>query len=233
MLPVTEELGVTVGQFSIQTVIGFIAGMLALALFTKHFTQRKLKKVVIIVLISGIIAFVGFATAQSLSQIYIFAVFLGICFALGSMTPSQILVNNWFGEKYRAKVMSIFLAIFTIGPSTLIVVMNFIIVSLGWRGAYYMLAAGFVVCILIIAFVVKWSPEEKGIKCIGDLTGEESEELANIDLPGLTFKEAKKKTAAWFCILSVIFFTIGSSAILVHNMLTLVMGDLLRLLQQV
>ena len=224
MLPVTEELGFTVGQFSIQTAIGAIAGMIALALFTKYFTQKSLKKVVIIALIAGIIGFIGFATAQSLTQIYIFAVFLGICFALGSMTPSQILINNWFGEKYRAKAMSIFLAIFTIGPSALIVATNLVIVSAGWRTAYYMLAAGLVVCILIVAFVVKWSPEAKGIKRIGDLTSEESEALANADLPGITFKEAKKKPAAWLCILSATFFTIGSSAILAHNIPTLVMG---------
>ena len=228
MLAVPQDIGSTIGQFSMhQTILSF-ASMGALAIATRFFTQKHLKKTVIISMIIGAIGFFGFAAAHSIAQIYGFAIAFGICFGLATMTPSQILISNWFGEKYRAKAMSIWLSLITIGPSGLVLVVNAIILGPGWRWAYAVLGICLLLCVPIIIFVVKFSPEEKGIKRIGDLAETESGAAQHTDLgrsaKGVMFKDAAKKPWTWIVLISIAFITMGSGAILSHGVPTIVMA---------
>ena len=226
VLSVPQDIGTTIGQFSMhQTILSF-ASMGALAIATRFFTQRYLKKTVVISMIIGSIGFFGFAMANSIVQIYGFAIAFGICFGLATMTPCQILISNWFGEKYRAKAMSIWLSLVTIGPSGLVIVVNAIILNLGWRWAYAILGICLLLCVPLVLAVIKFSPEEKKIKRIGDFTTEESEtaRLAGKGklLEGIMFKDAAKKPWTWVVLLSTTFITIGSGAILSHGLTTVV-----------
>lgn len=115
-------------------------------------------------MIIGALGFFGFAMAHSIQQIFGFAIAYGICFGLASMTPCQILISNWFGEKFRAKAMAIWISLVTIGPSGLILVANAIILGPDWRWAYAILGICLLLCVPLIAAVVKFTPEEKGIK---------------------------------------------------------------------
>lgn len=224
-LAVSDALDVSIGQFTMHQTILSIVSMIALAVCTKFYTQKHLKKTVIIAMIIGCIGFGGFAMAHFLKQIYILAIAFGICFGLATMTPCQILVSNWFGEKYRAKAMSIWLSIITIGPAAMVPIINAIILNLGWRVAYAVLGIGLAVCIPFVLIFVKFSPEEKGIKRIGDYNNDSDLSVdKTAELKGVVFKEAIKKPWTWLVLLSITFFTIGSSAIVSHGVATVVMA---------
>lgn len=223
-LAVSDALGVTIGQFTMHQTILSIVSMIALAVCTKFYTQKHLKKTVVIAMIIGCVGFGGFAMAQSLSHIYILAIAFGICFGLATMTPCQILVSNWFGEKYRAKAMSIWLSIITIGPAAMVPIINAIILGPGWRTAYAVLGIGLAVCIPLVLIFVKFSPEEKGIKRIGDITDGSDMAVNQSELKGISFKEAIKKPWTWLVLLSITFFTMGSGAILSHGVATVVIA---------
>ncbi len=224
-LAVSDALDVSIGQFTMHQTILSVVSMIALAVCTRFFTQKHLKKTVVVSMIIGCIGFGGFAMAHSLSQIYIFAIAFGISFGLATMTPSQILVSNWFGEKYRAKAMSIWLSIITIGPAAMVPVINAIILGPGWRMAYAVLGIGLAICIPLVLIFVKFSPEEKGIKRVGDVT--DGSDMAVKDaggMKGIMFKDAIKKPWTWLVLLSITFFTIGSGAILSHGVATVVIA---------
>lgn len=228
VLSVPQDIGSTIGQFSMhQTILSF-ASMGALAIATRFFTQKYLKKTVVISMLIGVIGFFGFAAAHSIGQVFGFAIAFGICFGLATMTPCQILISNWFGEKYRAKAMSVWLSLITVGPSGLVLAVNAVILHYGWRWAYVGLGLCLLLCVPLILAVVKFSPEERGIKRIGDFTAEESataQGLAGQRLTrGIMFKDAAKKPWTWIVLLSIALLTMGSGAILSHGLSTVVMA---------
>lgn len=109
----------------------------------------------------GIISFIGFAMAKSLIWFYIFAVPQGFCFGAFTMTPCQILVSNWFGEKARGKAMSFFLTGMSLITVVLMNALNYIVLNISWQAGYITLSACVLICLLIAFKTVSWSPAEK------------------------------------------------------------------------
>jgi MFS family permease len=224
-----------------------ITNIVVLAIFSKFFDEKNIKKMILIGCICGIAAFAIFANATSLMMFWIGAVPLGVCFSLVSMTPAMLLVTNWFGVKVRGKAISIFLAIMSVGTAGLIKLLHIIIYRNGvqldpvtmapptadtdpntiiWSGldtttAYYVLAVGVAILIPICLAGIKWAPAQKGIKRIGDI--EEMSVMPDPSMiPGVTFRDAVKRPITWFAFISVTFIVIVSSAILTHGIPTMI-----------
>ena len=98
MLPVTQDLGLSVAAYSLYLTIMSLTSILTLVIVSKHMDRKNIKKLMITAGIIGIISFAGFAFAQNLWMFYMFAVPQGFCFAAMTMTPCQLLVSYWFGE---------------------------------------------------------------------------------------------------------------------------------------
>lgn len=222
MIPVTETLGLQIGDFSVWLTIMSAASIIFLLIFSKIFSRRTIKKIMICSCISGIIGFIGFATSQSLLQFYIFAVFLGICFGGLTTTPSTLLLSNWFGMELRGKALGILFGGNSLLVMGVIPILNLLIQNLGWRIAYGCLAGVLlIVCLPLILKLAIWSPEDVGQVRMGDREETESDTK---ELTGLTFQEGLKKPAAWLIFLSGTLLTLPSGAILVHSPPFLIMN---------
>ncbi len=224
LLPVTTDLGLQIGSYSFYLTIMSLTNIATLLVVSKFLTAKNIKKIMTIAAIFGIISFIGFFMAKSLVWFYIFAVPQGFCFGAFTMTPCQILVSNWFGEKARGRAMSFFLTGMSLVTVVLMNVLNYIVLSAGWRMGYILLAACVAVCMLIALKVVVWSPAEKGMKRIGDLEAEELEAMASREVTGVSFGEALKKPITWLAFISCSLAVIVSSSILQHGISTMVMA---------
>ncbi len=224
LLPVTTDLGLQIGSYSFYLTIMSLTNIATLLVVSKFLTAKNIKKIMTIAAIFGIISFIGFFMAKSLVWFYIFAVPQGFCFGAFTMTPCQILVSNWFGEKARGRAMSFFLTGMSLVTVVLMNVLNYIVLSAGWRMGYIILAACVAVCMLIALKVVVWSPAEKGMKRIGDLEAEELEAMASREVTGVSFGEALKKPITWLAFISCSLAVIVSSSILQHGISTMVMA---------
>ncbi len=224
LLPVTTDLGLQIGSYSFYLTIMSLTNIATLLVVSKFLTAKNIKKIMAIAAIFGIISFIGFFMAKSLVWFYIFAVPQGFCFGAFTMTPCQILVSNWFGEKARGRAMSFFLTGMSLVTVVLMNVLNYIVLSAGWRMGYIILAACVAVCMLIALKVVVWSPAEKGMKRIGDLEAEELEAMASREVTGVSFGEALKKPITWLAFISCSLAVIVSSSILQHGISTMVMA---------
>lgn len=224
LLPVTTELALPIAGYSFYLTIMSLTNIVTLLFISKYLSQKNIKKIMIIAGILGAISFVGFAMAKSLVWFYIFAVPQGFCFGAFTMTPCQILVSNWFGEKARGRAMSIFLTGMSLITVALMNILNYLVVNVGWRSGYWAMAAIVVVCVLIAAKGVVWSPAEKGIMRIGELDAAEAEALQNREIKGVAFADALKKPITWFAFISCTLAVIVSSSILQHGIPTMVMG---------
>jgi MFS family permease len=224
LLPVTTEMGFTIGGFSAYISIMSVTNIIVLALISKHFNEKNIKKIMTLAAIVGAISFVGFSYSQQLWQFYAFAVPMGFCFGCMSMTPSMLLISNWFGEKLRGKAMSIFLAIMSVGTSAIIAIFNMVIISSGWRLVYLIIAICLAVCIPVILKMVCWSPATRGIKRIGEIDSVSPTTFDLSKVPGIMFKDAIKKPLTWLAFISISLIVLASSAILQHGIATSVIA---------
>lgn len=224
LLPVTTDLALPIAGYSLYLTIMSVTNIITLLFISKYLNEKNIKKVMVIAGIFGIISFIGFAMAKSLIFFYIFAIPQGFCFGAFTMTPSQILVSNWFGEKARGRAMSIFLAGMSVLTVGLMNLLNYVVLTYGWRIGYGIMAVAVAVCVIIAAKAVVWSPAVKGVKRIGDLEEGEVEALHNRELEGVSFSEAIKKPITWLAFISCTLAVIVSSSILQHGIPTMVMS---------
>lgn len=158
--------------------------------------------------IIGVISFIGFAAAKSVWMFYVFAVPQGFCFAAMTMTPCQLLVSNWFGEKAKGRAISLFLTGMTLVYLLEFNILSRVVSSMGWRAGYIMLAICVAIAVVAAAVLVSWSPEKKGIKRIGEFDETELQNMQSAVLKGVDFKVAIGKPITWG---TDIMYTCGNS----------------------
>ena len=224
MLPVTEDLGLSIAAYSLYLTIMSITGIITLAIISKFLDEKRIKIIMIVAGIIGVISFIGFATAKSLWTFYIFAVPQGFCFAGMTMTPCQLLVSNWFGEKAKGRAISLFLTGMTLVYLLELNVLNRIVVAMGWRAGYVALAICVAIAVLVVMILVSWSPEKKGIQRIGDLAEDERAKMQSAVSQGIDFHAAMKRPITWLFLVSCTLAVIASSSILQHGIPTMVVN---------
>jgi cyanate permease len=72
-----------------------------------------------------------------------------------------------------------------------------LIAERGWRGAYAVWALLPVVLVLVVIFIMRDSPEDKGLKALGAETSGDPEPGQGSQLPGMTFSEAIRTRTFW------------------------------------
>ena len=226
MLPVTEDLGLSVAAYSLYLTVMSVTGIITLAVISKFLNEKHIKKIMIIAGIIGVISFIGFAAAKNVWMFYVFAVPQGFCFAAMTMTPCQLLVSNWFGEKAKGRAISLFLTGMTLVYLLEFNILSRVVSSMGWRAGYIMLAICVAIAVIAAAVLVSWSPEKKGIKRIGDLDETELQAMQSAVLKGVDFKTAISRPITWLVLVSCTLAVIASSSIMQHGIPTMVMSGL-------
>ncbi|MCQ4635189.1 MFS transporter [Anaerovorax odorimutans] len=221
-LPVTTDLGFSIGQFSIYVTIQCLASVLALFIFQNKMNKKYIRKIMIFGAICGAVSFAGFAAAQELWQFYLLSIPMGFCFSLLTSTPCTVIISNWFGMKLRGLALGILFS--PLGAMIMSWLMNIIVQNFGWRIGYLIIGLCLVViCIPCVLVFMKWSPEEKGLVRKGDA---EDVPVNQEDVTGATFKRAIKRPSTWIVLLSAASITIASGTLLSHTMPFLELGGL-------
>lgn len=225
MLPVITDMALNPAGFSLYLTIMSVTGILTLLVVQRFFTKKNIKKIMLFAGLCGIISFVGFAMSKSLVMFYVFSVPQGFCFTAMTMTPCQLLVSNWFGAKARGRAISLMLTGMTLVYVGELNVLQKVVSAYGWRAGYYLLGAGIAIAVVCI-FLLKWSPEDLGIKRIGDTEAEKlgDHQEGNGLSAGVDFGTAIKKPITWLVFISATFAVIASSSILQHAIPTMVYG---------
>lgn len=226
LVPVTTELGILVSSFTLYISILSVTNIIVLFLFSKIVNKNNLKKIMLIAGVLGVLSFVGFSFATKVWHFYIFAILQAICFSSCTATPSMIMVSNWFGPAIRGRAMSIYAAGISVVFMITMNVINMIVVNFGWRTGYLFNACAILVCLPIIFKFAVWSPEDKGIKRMGDGDGSEENTLNSAALTGYTVKEGLKKAPVLMVLISCVFLVLASSSMLSHSIPTLVMAGI-------
>ncbi|MFC2122260.1 MFS transporter [Bacteroidota bacterium] len=167
--------------------------------------RRGPRQVLFVGALTMSLALILLSRTTAIWNFYFLHMVLGIGTAFLGPAPVSVNISNWF---YRLPGTMQGLAFTGIGVGGLAVAPllgNYIIPSLGWRGAYVVMAVLLLVIMLpLIIFVVKDYPHQKGLRPYGkeaidvtDNNGSDTEE-AN----GCSFKEATGTLAFWIIVLT-------------------------------
>ncbi len=216
VLPITAELKIQIGDFVTWTTIMSVTSILYLFFASKHYNAKTVKPIMLVCALLGAAAFFGFSRATELWHFYLFAVPMGICFGGLTATPCSVLVNNWFGGKCKGLALGLVFSGTSVLAMGLIPLINHITMTMGWRMAYTLIAAGLlVICVPLVLIFVTWSPSQKGLTRMGEL--EEEITTDSTEKKGMPFSVARKRASTWLMFFSGTLLVIASSAMLTHT----------------
>jgi MFS family permease len=201
LTPVAKEMGWTRTDASWYLTIY----MLVMA-FSQPIASRLIYKMNAKVLLGICMTLVCLATGAA-SQFHsimawnISGIFLGFGYSVIMYLALPIILGNWFKQKY-ATVLGIALAIGTLGSAIANPVAGMLITAYGWRAARLMMAvAAWIIAMPGILFVVRLKPEEVGLKPYGYEEGKQETKAATAPVTGVSFANAMKSPAMYFCII--------------------------------
>ena len=177
IIPITEDLGFTRGQFSIAQTMIFASGIVCSLTAPKLFKSFGIINVIKVAAVLGSVSYFIESMATQLWQFYVLSFIEGFCMGLTCSMPMAILLAEWFKENTNTAV-GITAVGSGIGGSILNIIVNSIITNAGWRASFRIMGIAALVVNCIPAFVLlKRNPEalekEKAAREAAALSGDD------------------------------------------------------------
>ena len=212
LIPVTEELGISRGDFSmaisLSSMMGFLCNLISGVLFMK-FGYRKLISVCLVISAAGLCLF---GSSHGMLTLCVAALMLGTSNGLGITVGAARIVGSWF-HRHHGLVLGIVTAASGLGGSLFSLVLSGLIEGIGWRKAYFSAAAFFVGTAVLVFLIVRSRPQDIGLKPYGEgyMPKRKSKPQKTDDhWLGFTFEQLKKKPIFYLLILGT-FLSCGCS----------------------
>ncbi|MBQ6833635.1 MAG: MFS transporter, partial [Lachnospiraceae bacterium] len=165
--PVCADMGITRQEMSmIQTVFSFSSMIFAMSWGTIS-KKIHLHKTMCLCAVMMPIVYACYGLMQEIWMGYIVSVLITPFFFIISMNVFNYIIGNWF-IKNRGLAVGLASMGSGIGGMVMNTVSNQLILSVGWRVAYFVLAAiMFVLVVPSVILIVREKPEDKGLKPYG------------------------------------------------------------------
>lgn len=207
--PVSESLGVAVGEFGLYMTVMYVASALMLPL-----AGRLLQRYSARILFTAASALNGLALAamglmSALWQFYIVGAVLGISIAFLLYMSYPTLINRWFHTR-MGLMIGICCAASGIGGIVFNPIAGYVITSFGWRMGYYLFGAIVLIIVTpLLAWLLRDRPEDVGLKKYGL---SEEVKTAGEQTDGITFSRAKRMPV-FYAIILFAFLMMGCSTL--------------------
>lgn len=210
IVPVTTELGIGRGNYTLHRSIISIVSTLSIPVYSKLFKKGIDFRVILTVsACMGAIALLGWSVATSLWQIYLFAFIRGCCSCgIGFLTFGPIIVA-WF-EGSRGLAQSLAFSGASLGSAIFVPITTSFIQDFGWRVAYrYLAVIGLIIMIPAILLLIRNSPESMGLTPFkgGKPAKAKTEKIAAVELEDISYQQARRMPMFWLSVIGC--FTIA------------------------
>lgn len=216
---IVSDLGVSLARYNISNAISTVVSVIG-SLVIGHVADKVSGRILgSLTVIATSAVLVGMSFVGELWQVYVLFAVSG-CFAVASTRLLISLVTaNWFTAK-RGLAISIALSGSGFGGAILSPIVSSLIVSVGWRSTFLVLAAVCIVAALpITAYSFRTKPSEIGLKPLGENPGDPSVSTAG-DKDEHTAPEVnvgwsriKKSPAFWLLVVAFLFMGLVNGAI--------------------
>lgn len=206
--PVSEDLGIGIGNLSVYLSIASIATMVFLPIAGKVIAKYDIRLVLIIAIIMQGGSFAAFSFMNSVWGWYILAIPMAIGAVFTTNLAGPILINNWF-KKNNGLALGLMMAAVGLFGIFIQPYAGNIIATQGWRKAYLTLGlAAMAVIIPVVLLTIHKEPKDKGVLPYGmketndlDSKGEDTVE------EGVSFADAKTSKSFYSMLLFLFFMT--------------------------
>ena len=214
--PVTEDLGVSRGEFTFFRSISAILSVLLLPVYGRMARQYSIKKIMFIGTSVNAMSLAAYSLCTDIWHFYLLAVVNGLTVGAGNFMIIGILISRWFEDK-NGLALGIAYAGSGLGAAVMNPMANYVIHNFGWRWAFaFSGIISLVVLVPAILIMIKDAPESMGL--LPYKTGNQSNlsPQASED-EGLTFKIARRTPIFWLLALSLLGLSISAAAPNAHT----------------
>lgn len=206
MIPVTEELGISRGNFSLGTSIRSLVGFFSTLLSGVFFLKFGYRKIVPISLVIAAIGFLITGVSQGLMMLILGSAVIGISEGFCSTAGASRMVNTWF-HSHKGLILGLVTASTGLGGSLFSMVLSGVIDRSGWRASYYL--SGLLVALvgLLLFLLVKNRPADMNLRPFGQESGPEHKKKTSRDhWYGYEAKEVYRKPT-FYLMIAVVFLS--------------------------
>ena len=211
---IVSDLGISLAQYNISNAISTVVSVVG-SLVIGHVADKVSGRILgSLTVVATSAVLVGMSFVGELWQVYVLFAVSG-CFAVASTRLLISLVTaNWFTAK-RGLAISIALSGSGFGGAILSPIVSSLIVNVGWRSAFLVLAAVCIVAALpITAYSFRTKPSDIGLRPLGENPGDPSASTAG-DKDEHTAPEVsvgwsriKKSSAFWLLVVAFLFMVV-------------------------
>lgn len=224
--PIVRDLGISATAFSSIISIEAVGMALFYTTAAKCLTTKKVGIVMGIAYLAEVLGVALMSTYTKAWMFYLSAAVIGISQAFTGYVAFPILINMWF-KKDAGSVLGTVIAVSGAASVAFGQISALLIVGIGWRWAYIVLAVLGFVFTVPVAF--KWirSPAEMGCKAYGEEEAEQTDDGSSVsnETWGLTRSQAFHQMAFWLAWATCLCYSLGSGGSgYITSFLTLELG---------
>jgi MFS family permease len=210
--PIANEFGWSRGEVTLGFTCFAVAMAVTSPLVGRLTDNRGPRQVLIIGTIVLALSLILLSRISSLWSYCLLNWGLGMSMTLLGAVPISVIISNWFHRRRGTFQGLSFIGLgfggFAFGP----LIGNYLIPNLGWRNTYAVMALlSLVIMTLVILFLVRNHPREKGLSPYGAeasaIADDHRPEAGKV--PGLSLKEALGKSSFWLIALTAAVYGVG------------------------
>ncbi len=202
--PVSQDLGVGIGQLSLYLSIASIVTLLWLPIAGRLVNSYDVRLVAIVGIILQAGSFIGFGFMNSIWGWYVLAIpnAMGSTILVNILGP--VLINRWF-SKNVGMIIGILMAFVGVFGAVIQPLATRLIANSGWRNAYIFIGLAIMLVVVLAAvFFIRNRPEDKNTKPYGYREVSNTNNKSNI---GVKASVAKKSSAFYLLVIFMIALT--------------------------
>lgn len=206
LIPVTEDLGISRGSFSlafsIRSLVGFFSTLFSGVFFVKY-GYRKLASIFLFVAAG---AFVLLGSSQNFLMLTLASAILGLGEGFCTTAAASRMINTWF-HSHQGMILGLVTASTGLGGSLFSVVLSKVIEAGSWRSSYYLSALLIGITAIIIALCARNRPGDLGLLPFGagKLQSKKARKPSKDHWPGYDPKAVMRKPTFYLMIVVVFF----------------------------
>ena len=208
IIPVTEDLGMSRGEFSFAVSVRSMTLFIFMSVSGVAFRKFGVKIPAILGLLMMAAGFAMLSVSNTVLTIAIGCAFLGIGEAFTGGTAGSQIVSNWF-HRSRGAIYGLISSCTGIGGAILSVILSSAIATVGWRNTRLLSALILIIAVLLVISFLRNNPSDVGLTPYGEgyVPKQKKHHREDAHWMGPTFKELLGKPTFYLAILA--FFLAG------------------------
>lgn len=203
---ISASLGVPLSTVLVHNSLMSLAGLPAMTVLAPWLLRRVGARMALVGYgLWQALMLVGMSMATSLPMLYLFGFAVGLSFGAGTHMMGSYLITTWFVAR-RGSTLGAVMAISGLGGIATGLGMPLLTESIGWQGAFRVLAAiSLVVMVGTGFFLVRTSPSEVGLFPVGE-TGRHADAPLDVPVPGVKLRRALRSPQLWVLALGIALY---------------------------